>query len=288
MMSNAVATYNASSLRVLDRGEPTPDEIAVIKATVMPQGSTDAELKTFLGWCAWKGLDPVGQAYAFRQGGKQGQGGKLVFGTSIHGMRSIAARTGLYGPQDGPYWCGEDGAWKDLWLAKENPAAARVGVKQVGWDTYTYGTATWQQWGKSFGNWLTMPAHMLAIRAEADALRRAFPHDLAGVYTKDELEDAPEMAASPVRSGTVSAELVDDETGEIIDVEPERRITRDQVTEIVTIKQSMGWKPDFVKALSDQAVGKTDAAQLTEDEATVLLEVMRAEVDKELQQGLAS
>lgn len=244
-MSNAIAAYNATAgLRTLERPGPTDDEIAVIKATVMPPDASDAELKSYLGWCAWKQLDPVGQAYCFRQKGQNGQKGKLTFGTSIHGMRSIAARTGVYGPQDGPYWCGPDGEWKDLWLEKENPAAARVGVKQIGWETYTYGTATWQQWGKSFGNWLTMPAHMLAIRAEADALRRAFPHDLAGVYLREELEEAPAdhdeaQVASP---RPIEARVVDRHTGEITNA----ALSLDD--DIKRLRANLGWSAQDVIA----------------------------------------
>lgn len=283
-MTNAIAVTNG--LRAIEKAVPTLEEIEVIKATVMPPGSTDAELKTFLGWCGWKGLDPVGQAYVIRQKNKDGTV-KLTFGTSIHGMRSIAARTGLYGPQDGPYWCGPDGEWKDLWLSTDNPAAARVGVKQVGWDTYTYGTATWSQWGKTFGNWTTMPAHMLAIRAEADALRRAFPHDLAGVFTREEMEEAaPEPAKPPVGSRVdaveaqvrrlliadpaveVYGDVIDAETGEVTGqqslpgddaVNGIDMITRAQAERIIALRKALGLSAGELSNLAAKAAGRVDA-----------------------------
>ena len=43
-----------------------------------------------------------------------------------------------------------------------------------------------QKDGKPTGQWASMPDHMVAKCAEAQALRRAFPHDLAGTQTTDE------------------------------------------------------------------------------------------------------
>lgn len=115
---------------------------------------------------------------------------------TIDGFRSMAARTGEYGSQAGPLWCGEDGIWRDVWLSKEFPAAAKVGIFRKGIAEPFWGIARWDesaQW--TTGNrgvriydsfWLRMPSHMLAKVAEANGLRRAFPETLAGLYMQGE------------------------------------------------------------------------------------------------------
>lgn len=106
---------------------------------------------------------------------------------SIDGLRAIAERTGKYDGQDEPeYERDKDG----LILA------AKVRVYRKDWSRPAVGVARWSEYvqtthaGKPTKFWDTMPHVMIAKCAEALALRKAFPEDLAGIYTDEEMEQA--------------------------------------------------------------------------------------------------
>jgi phage recombination protein Bet len=167
-----------------------PRKVELVTRTVA-QGATPDELAMFQGICQRTGLDPfTRQIYALRLNNK------LQFQVSIDGLRLIAKRSGQYAGQVGPEWCGMDAVWRDVWLDDGNPAAARVGVLLRGVAQPTYGVAHWREYAKG-GMWAKMPALMLAKVAESLALRKAFPQELSGIYSGEEMgSDVP----SPVGS----------------------------------------------------------------------------------------
>lgn len=164
------------------------DQVRVIKQLVCV-GATDAELALFAEVCRKTGLDPFSrQIYGIKRKGQ------LTIQTSIDGFRLIAERTGKYGGQIGPQWCGPDAVWLDHWLAPEPPAGARVGVIRTDWTEPLWSFARFASYSANQNLWLTMPEVMIAKVAEANALRRAFPHELSSVYTEDEMDQADEPA----------------------------------------------------------------------------------------------
>lgn len=113
--------------------------------------------------------------------------------TTIGYLRKVAQRHDDYDGQLGPFWCAEDGEWKDVWTAKGRPHACKVGIKRHGSETISWGVIHWQELGFDGeglpGYYETMPAYMIAIRAEATALRKAYAN-ASRLYLREEMPRA--------------------------------------------------------------------------------------------------
>jgi phage recombination protein Bet len=165
------------------------EQLDIITKLICPDANP-AELALFGQVCQRTGLDPFAkQIYAIKQKGR------MTIQTGIDGFRLQADRSRDYAGQEGPQWCGEDGVWRDVWLSKEPPAAARVGVYRKGWTRPVWGVATWVEYAQVYNGqptemWARMPSNQLAKCAEAQALRKAFPAELSGLYAKEEMDQA--------------------------------------------------------------------------------------------------
>ena len=176
----------------------TPDQVSLLKSQIA-KGTTDDELKLFIQVCQRTGLDPFArQIYAVVRKDKNSDSGKkMSIQTSIDGFRLIGQRSKEYGGQAGPLWCGSDGVWKDVWLTKDYPVAAKVGVWRKGFSEPIWGVALWSEFcqvspwnGEITAMWKSLPTVMLAKCAESQALRRAFPQELSGIYSEEEMAQA--------------------------------------------------------------------------------------------------
>lgn len=168
--------------------EITDDQMRLIKATVA-RNATNDELSLFLYRCKHMDLDPLkpGHIHFVKYGNNPGT---IIIG--IDGFRTKAAKTGKHtGTKRGILRSPDGkclGAWAEVYRSDwQHPAREEVSLAE-------YNT------GKS--NWAKMPETMIKKVAEVAALRMAFPDDLGGIYSDDEMENVPLVEPEKVRNVT--------------------------------------------------------------------------------------
>jgi phage recombination protein Bet len=175
------------------------DQINLIKSQIAKDCNNN-ELELFLYQCKQTGLNPLTrQIYAIKRAGR------MTIQTSIDGFRVIAERSGNYAGQDEPLWEDDEKGFPIKCTVKvykftpnfEQRYCAGVGVAHF--KEYYPSPMNLQK---------TMPHAMIAKVAEALALRKAFPQDLSGLYTSDEMNQADEIkivneTQSPLDNPTV-------------------------------------------------------------------------------------
>ena len=174
----------------------TEEEIRQMKNLIC-KGIKDEEFPMFLRICARTGLDPFAkQIYAIPRGGQ------MTIQVSIDGSRLIAERTKRYAPGREPIYARDDHG---------NLVSATSFVKKQTPDGTWHevaATAYFSEYNPNTQFWKKMPHVMLAKCAEQAALRKAFPSELAGLYVKEEMDQAGEGDIPPL---TLEAEIAENE-----------------------------------------------------------------------------
>lgn len=191
-----------------DQTDWTVQQVAALKQLGVSNDVTQADLAIFLTQSKRTGLDPFSrQIYMIGRKQKTANGyeTKQTIQVGIDGLRAIAHRVAqqfheVFSMSD-TLWADRSGVWHDVWLSPEPPAAAKVSVKRGG--GVFSAVAIFKEYapvynGKLSGMWATKPALMIAKCAEALALRKAFPSDMSGIYTDDEMSRADDVAAPTV------------------------------------------------------------------------------------------
>jgi phage recombination protein Bet len=184
---------------------PSEQDQALVRNTIA-KDLDQKEFNLFMAVCKAHGLNPI-----LRQIHPVKYKGRMVFQVGIDGFRLQAQRSNEYRGQLGPFWCGADGIWKDVWTDNDPPAAAKVGVYReslkdpnTGEYLVVWGIAKFSSFAKWFYDkdtkkkhlgeiWAAAPDNQLAKCAEAQAIRKAFPAETSALFTKDETASQESM-----------------------------------------------------------------------------------------------
>jgi phage recombination protein Bet len=186
---------------------------------------TDSEIFMFMSLCKFQKLNPfLNEAYAIKFGdecqlvvGKEAYMKRAESSEKLDGMEAglILERDEKLIEVEGSFLMPNDkllGAWAVVHRSdRKYPIIVKVSFRE-----YDKGQSIWK----------TKPATMIRKVAIVQALREAFPENLGGMYTEDELPeiDHEKVVAGKIRDNA-NKEIIDIKSSEIIDI-PEGRPVR--------------------------------------------------------------
>ncbi len=227
--------------------EYSPEKIDLIKRTVC-KGATDDELQLFLYVANKSGLDVFSrQIHAIKRYDSSAQREVMSFQTGIDGYRLIASRTGLHA-----------GTEPATFVIDDNTGAlisATVTVYKIvaGQRVSFSATARYSEYVALKKDktpnifWLTKPFLMLEKCAESLALRKAFPAELSGIYTNEEMEQADNQSEREIKEPEIVMMTEADKKSILLDIE-----STDSLSELeIAFKQfkslpRASYDPDFL------------------------------------------
>lgn len=162
----------------------TEGQIKIIREMIA-KNLTDDEFQLFIYVCKHRKLNPLTrEIYAIKRGNQ------MTIQTGIDGFRLIAERTGKYSPGKCTQFSYDENG-------KLIAATAFVKKYVVNEWHEVSATAFLNEYQGAGPMWNKMPSVMLEKVAESRALRRAFPSDLSGLYTTDEMSQSQIATEKP-------------------------------------------------------------------------------------------
>lgn len=159
-MENEIITTNNSSL----------DEKLLRES--IARNATDIEFRTFIEFCRATGLNPFKREIWFIKTGTQ----QVQMMTGINGFLSIANRHPQF-----------DGLTVRINEQDGKLVSATCTVYRKDRKYPSEATVYYEEYAKNSPIWRTMPRMMLQKVAKSVALREAFPQELNGMYTQEEM-----------------------------------------------------------------------------------------------------
>lgn len=216
----------------------TGRQLELIRHTVAKDCQPD-EFNLFIAVAQRAGLDPFRKqisALVFNKNKPDKRRMSII--TGIDGLRAIAARSGRYRPDEHEpeitYLPELKGPTNPLGIEK---AVVRIYIRDGGgtewrpvagvayWDEFAPISEEWKEGddgrrrptGKMVldagGNWARMGRVMICKCAEAQALRKAFPEDLSGLYEASEMDQARVVDLTPTE--IIEAQATDDRLAKV-------------------------------------------------------------------------
>lgn len=251
----------------------------------------ESDLAVFFHQCVRTGLDPFAkQVYLVGRWDGRSQSTKYTIQTGIDGYRLIADRTGAY--------AGSDESWAEGPNGLPTSATVTVYKAVAGVVRGFTATAHWSEYcqttkdGRPMGLWAKMPHRMLAKCAEALALRKAFPQDLAGVYTSEEMSQADSetrvSAPAAIETNIVDAEVItaDVETAVPVRLTDEalvEDIDAKQLKRIQILRKEAALSDEQYRAGLEKVAGVDSAKKLSKSQAADVIAALERAVEKRQQ-----
>ena len=229
-----VVEYQASEGQIVKLG------IQIVKKYLCPR-ATDMDAATFVVTCRAHQLDPFrGDVHLVKYDAKSRAS---IVVTRDYYLRRAARNPKYRGFQSGLIMKDADGNITEEEGAFMPPGLTMLGgwckVYIDGYDHPIYARVGLSEFNRRQATWKEQPGNMIVKTAESHAHRKACPNELGGLYTVDEMEAAkgelerlteaaPELGNL---TGTEAQEVigmsqeVDEETGELVDIEEETAVS---------------------------------------------------------------
>lgn len=304
-MSNQLARVNDAPNAQLTQLTPmqptdlaiTPEKKDLLKRTIC-KGASDDELELALAICGRMKLDPFAKQIAFIKRWDSRENREVMTAQpTIDGARLLAQRSASYGGQLGPWWCGQDGQWAEVWLGEGEPIAAKVGVINLAFKEPLFAVAKFSSYaakkkdGKLMALWAQMPDLMIAKCAEMLALRRAFPAEFSDFGGVDfgAAEDVGQMVTEAAQYIEVDGVVADAATGELVQHDEVKTQPRhsDTMKRLHVVAANRGLSHDDVHALAIASFGVQSMTELDIPQLARLAEWVETLEMERLQAGIA-